>query len=137
MRIAILGAGGVGGYFGARLAAHGNDVTFIARGAHAAAMRREWAARSVAGAGDLHLQPVRLHEDARSTGLVDIVLVAVKMYDLDAAAAIIKPLLNDRYRRRAVPERCRGRRPFSSATSAAAMSAAGSPTSAPGSRRRA
>ena len=93
MKIAILGAGGVGGYFGARLAAHGNDVTFIARGAHAAAMRAN-GLRVLSGAGDLHLQPVQLHEDALQTGLVDIVLVAVKMYDLDAAAAIIKPLLN-------------------------------------------
>ena len=49
--------------------------------------------RVLSPAGDLHLDPVRLHEDWRTTGLVDIVLVAVKMYDLDDAAAIIKPLL--------------------------------------------
>ena len=77
MRIAVLGAGGVGGYFGARLAAHGNEVIFIARGAHAEAMRRG-GLRVLSPAGDLHLEPVRLHEDWRSTGLVDIVLVAVK-----------------------------------------------------------
>jgi 2-dehydropantoate 2-reductase len=93
MKIAILGAGGVGGYFGARLAAHGNDVTFIARGAHAAAMRSD-GLRVHSAAGDLHLQPVQLHESAVQTGLVDIVLVAVKMYDLDAAADVIRPLLN-------------------------------------------
>ncbi len=92
MRIAVLGAGGVGGYFGARLAASGNDVTFIARGAHAAAMR-ERGLEVLSPLGDLHLQPVKLHEDWRTTGLVDIVLVAVKMYDLAAAAAAIKPLL--------------------------------------------
>ena len=92
MRIAVLGAGGVGGYFGARLAADGNDVTFIARGAHAAAMR-ERGLKVLSPLGDLHLQPVKLHEDWRTTGLVDIVLVAVKMYDLADAAAIIEPLL--------------------------------------------
>lgn len=92
MKIAVLGAGGVGGYVGARLAAHGNDVTFLARGAHAAAMAQD-GLQVLSGAGDLHLRPVRLHRDAASTGLVDIVLVAVKMYDLEAAAASIKPLL--------------------------------------------
>jgi 2-dehydropantoate 2-reductase len=92
MRIAVLGAGGVGGYFGARLAADGNDVTFVARGAHAAAMR-EQGLQVLSPAGDLHLHPVKLHEDWRTTGLVDIVLVAVKMYDLADAAATIKPLL--------------------------------------------
>jgi 2-dehydropantoate 2-reductase len=92
MRIAVLGAGGVGGYFGARLAAHGNEVIFVARGAHAAAMR-EQGLTVLSPAGDLHLDPVQLHEDWRTTGLVDIVLVAVKMYDLADAAATIKPLL--------------------------------------------
>ena len=92
MKIAILGAGGVGGYFGARLAAHGNDVTFIARGAHAQAMR-ERGLQVLSPVGDLHLQPVKLHEDWRTTGLVDLVLVAVKMYDLEAAAQQVKPLL--------------------------------------------
>ena len=107
MRIAVLGAGGVGGYFGARLAADGNDVTFIARGAHAAAMR-EQGLQVLSPAGDLHLQPVKLHEDWRTTGLVDIVLVAVKMYDLDDAAATDQAAAGDRHRRRAVPERRRG-----------------------------
>ena len=92
MRIAVLGAGGVGGYFGARLAAHGNEVIFIARGAHAAAMRTH-GLRLLSPAGDLHLPAVMLHEDPRTTGLVDIVLVAVKMYDLEEAARLLKPLL--------------------------------------------
>lgn len=92
MRIAVLGAGGVGGYFGARLAADGNDVTFIARGAHAAAMRAQ-GLKVRSPVGDLDLQPVKLHDDWRTTGLVDIVLVTVKMYDLADVAAIIKPLL--------------------------------------------
>ena len=92
MKIAVLGAGGVGGYFGARLAADGNEVTFIARGAHAEAMQAR-GLRVLSPLGDLHLQPVRLMEEPRATGLVDIVLVTVKMYDLDAAAEIVRPLL--------------------------------------------
>ena len=107
MKIAILGAGGVGGYFGARLAAHGNDVTFIARGAHAAAMAQD-GLTVLSEAGDLKVQPVQLHEDAIATGLVDIVLVAVKMYDLEAAAADRQAAAGHRYRRGAVPERGRG-----------------------------
>lgn len=93
MKIAILGAGGVGGYFGARLAADGNDVTFIARGAHAEAMRRD-GLTVLSPRGDIHLNPVTLHESPRTTGLVDLVLVAVKMYDLEAAAETIRPLLH-------------------------------------------
>jgi 2-dehydropantoate 2-reductase len=93
LRIAVLGAGGVGGYFGARLGADGNDVTFVARGAHAAAMR-ERGLKVLSPMGALHLAPVMLHDDWRTTGLVDIVLVAVKMYGLEEAAATVKPLLS-------------------------------------------
>ena len=92
MKIVVLGAGGVGGYFGARLAADGNEVTFIARGAHAEAMRAR-GLRVLSPLGDLHLAPVRLMDDPLRTGLVDIVLVTVKMYDLEAAAETIRPLL--------------------------------------------
>ena len=92
MKIAVLGAGGVGGYFGARLAADGNEVTFVARGAHAQAMR-ERGLRVLSPLGDLHVQPVRLLDDPLETGLVDIVLVAVKMYDLEQAAQAVRPLL--------------------------------------------
>jgi 2-dehydropantoate 2-reductase len=92
MKIAVLGAGGVGGYFGARLAADGNEVTFVARGGHAEVLRRD-GLRVLSAGGDLHVRPVRLHEDPRATGLVDIVLVAVKMHDLEAAAGIVRPLL--------------------------------------------
>ncbi|MEK0083731.1 ketopantoate reductase family protein [Benzoatithermus flavus] len=92
MRILVLGTGGVGGYFGARLAADGNDVIFVARGAHAEAMRTQ-GLRVLSANGDLHLERVQLHEDRARTGLVDIVLVAVKMYDLEAAAETLRPLL--------------------------------------------
>jgi 2-dehydropantoate 2-reductase len=93
VKIAVLGAGGVGGCFGARLAADGNEVTFVARGAHAEAMRRG-GLRVLSADGDLHLKPVALHEDPLRTGLVDVVLVAVKMYDLEEAAATVRPLLH-------------------------------------------
>ena len=93
MRIAVLGAGGVGGYFGARLAADGNEVTFVARGAHAGAMRQD-GLKVLSPGGDLHLRPVTLHESPLRTGLVDAVLVAVKMYDLEEAAATVRPLLH-------------------------------------------
>ena len=59
MRIAVMGAGGVGGYFGGRLAAAGNEVTFVARGAHFDTMRTK--GLSVFSAcGDMHLQPVHV-----------------------------------------------------------------------------
>ena len=92
LKIVVVGAGGVGGYFGVKLAAHGNEVTFIARGAHAEAMR-EAGLRVLSPEGDLHLERVRLLDDPLRTGLVDAVLVAVKMYDLEAAAALVRPLL--------------------------------------------
>lgn len=93
MRIAIVGAGGVGGYFGARLAEAGADVTFIARGAHLEAMRtRGLQIRSPKG--DLHLPRVNATADSREIGPVDIVFFAVKLYDTDAALALLPPLLD-------------------------------------------
>jgi 2-dehydropantoate 2-reductase len=92
MRIAIIGAGGVGGYFGARLAEAGADVSFIARGAHLAAMRRT-GLRLVSPKGDLHLARVDATDDPSTIGGVDAVLLTVKMYDLEPAAASLRPLL--------------------------------------------
>lgn len=92
MRIAIVGAGGVGGYFGARLAEAGADVTFIARGAHLDAMRaRGLQVRSPKG--DLHLSRVNATADPHEVGPVDVVFFAVKLYDTDAALALLPPLL--------------------------------------------
>ena len=92
MRIAIMGTGGVGGYFGGRLAAGGVDVTFIARGAHLAAMRRS-GLRVISPNGDIHLTPTRATDDPRTIGPVDYVLLAVKLYDVDGAVAQIAPLV--------------------------------------------
>jgi 2-dehydropantoate 2-reductase len=92
MRIAILGSGGVGGYFGGRLAAAGNDVIFIARGAHLAALR-ERGLRIVSPNGDLHLPRVKATDDTTTVGFVDVVFFTVKLYDTDAALRILPPLI--------------------------------------------
>ena len=92
MKIAIFGSGGVGGYFGARLAAAGNEVHFIARGRHLAAMR-ENGLKVTSALGALHLEPVQAHEDPAEIGPVDIVTFAVKLWDTDAAAEKLSALL--------------------------------------------
>ena len=80
MRIAVIGAGGVGGYFGGRLAVAGNEVTFVARGAHFDAMRTK--GLSVFSArGDMHLQPVHVVQHVNDIDTVDLVLVTVKLCD--------------------------------------------------------
>ena len=90
MKILVLGAGGVGGYFGARLAAQGEDVTFVARGKHLAAMR-ESGLRIESGLGDLQLQPVKATDDPAQAGPADFVLIAVKLWDTEAAARAAAP----------------------------------------------
>ncbi len=92
MRIAVMGSGGVGGYFGARLAHAGNDVTFVARGAHLAAMReRGLTIRSASG--DLHIAKPAATDDPAAMAAVDIVLFAVKLWDTETAAAQVRPLV--------------------------------------------
>lgn len=92
MRIAVIGAGGVGGYFGGRLAAAGQDVTFVARGAHLQAMRAH-GLRVDSTAGDFVVSPVRATADPGSVGPVDAVLVAVKAWQLAEAASGLGALL--------------------------------------------
>lgn len=92
MRIAVVGSGGVGGYFGARLAQGGEDVVFVARGAHLDAMRSE-GLRLESPQGDLHLATVESTDDTRSVGPVDAVLLGVKAWQLDEAFDTIRPLL--------------------------------------------
>lgn len=95
MRIAILGSGGVGGYFGARLAAKGEDVVFLARGAHLAAMRAQ-GLRIVSPDGNLRLPSVRATDDPTEAGPVDVVFFAVKLYDTESALALLPPLVGPR-----------------------------------------
>jgi len=76
MRIAIMGSGAVGGYFGARLAAGGSEVTFLARGAHLAAMR-ERGLTVESPLGDIRLAQVKASDNPQAIGPVDLVVVAV------------------------------------------------------------
>jgi len=92
MRIAVVGAGGVGGGFGAALAKAGADVAFIARGAHLAAMKSA-GLKVQGGRGETHLVPTRATDDPADIGTVDIVLFCVKLWDVESAGAHIKPLI--------------------------------------------
>jgi 2-dehydropantoate 2-reductase len=92
MKIAIFGSGGVGGYFGGKLAAAGEDVTFIARGAHLAAMQ-EGGLHIASPLGDVHLPKVQATDRPQAVGPVDVVLFTVKLYDVDASAATLAPLI--------------------------------------------
>jgi 2-dehydropantoate 2-reductase len=92
MKIAVIGAGGVGGYFGGRLASGGTRVTFVARGEHLEAMRRN-GLRVLSSLGDLHLKSVSCTDDTGSIGPVDVVLIAVKLWSTEEAARSAKPLL--------------------------------------------
>lgn len=84
MRVAILGAGGVGGYFGGRLAAAGHPVTFVARGAHGAALREKGLTVETP-LGDFTVQPVTVVERPEELGPQDAVLNCVKLWDLEAS----------------------------------------------------
>jgi 2-dehydropantoate 2-reductase len=93
MRIAVVGAGGVGGYFGGRLAQAGHDLHFIARGPHLAALQREGLrVRSVKGD---FTADVRATDDPAEIGPCDAVLFCVKSYDTEEAAARLEPLLGE------------------------------------------
>lgn len=92
MKILVIGAGAVGGYFGVRLAAAGTDVTFVARGAHLAAIRDE-GLRVESPLGNAHVRPAKVTDDPTSAGIVDVVLVAVKLWDTEAAAQRIRPVV--------------------------------------------
>lgn len=91
MKIAVMGSGGIGGYFGARLAQGGCDVAFIARGAHLAAMR-EHGLKIESELGDIHLPKVRVTDDPGTLGPVDLVLFSVKLWDTETAAKSIAAL---------------------------------------------
>ena len=91
MRIAVLGSGGIGGYYGVQLARGGHDVVFIARGAHLEAMQRR-GLTILTAAGETTV-PVRAIADTRGADPVDLVLFCVKSYDTAAAARTLEPLL--------------------------------------------
>jgi len=92
MRIAVFGAGGVGGYFGGRLAQAGEAVVFIARGPHLEAIRRE-GLRVESVDGDFTVHPANATSDPRAAGPVDAVLLGVKAWQVKDAARELPPLL--------------------------------------------
>src|SRR5215510_1008621 len=92
MRIATMAAGALGGYFGARLAAAGHDVFFIARGAHRDAIAKN-GLKVESVHGDLHLPKPNVTDDPTTVGPVDIVLFAVKLWDTETAAEAARPKL--------------------------------------------
>ena len=91
-KIAVFGTGAVGGYFGARLLAAGENVAFIARGRQLEALRRDGLA-VLSPNGDLHLRELVLCDRPDEIGPVDLVLFCVKLYDAEEAAAQLAPLL--------------------------------------------
>ena len=94
MRFVVVGAGGVGGYFGGRLAAAGHEVGFVARGSHGAAMAQQ-GLRVRSGLGDLHLAGPQVLADPGMAGACDFVLLSVKMQDLEPLAESLRPLIAD------------------------------------------
>ena len=94
MKIAIMGSGGVGGFFGAKLANVGEDVTFIARGEHLRAIQSAGLRVKSADDGEFVVKSPAT-DDPRAVGPVDLVLFCVKSYDTDMAAEAIRPMVAD------------------------------------------
>lgn len=94
MRIAVMGTGGMGGFYGGKLAATGQDVTFIARGAHLAAMQKN-GLKLEGPDGDSVLDPTKATDNPAGLAPVDVVLFCVKLYDAEEAANLIRPIVGD------------------------------------------
>ncbi len=92
MRIAIMGAGGLGGYFGARLVQGGADVHFVARGKHLEAMQRD--GLRIEGPEPLHVAKVQASADPAEIGVADVVMLCVKLWDTAQAIEQIRPLVS-------------------------------------------
>ena len=93
MKIAVMGSGGVGGFYGGHLAHGGYDVAFIARGSHLAAMREHGLTIENAPHGHIHIPRVTVTDDPATIGVADFVLIAVKAWDTEAAARAVTPLV--------------------------------------------
>ncbi len=91
MRIAIMGSGGLGGYFGAKLVQGGADVHFIARGKHLDAMRHE--GLRIEGPEPIHVAGISVTDDPRQVGEVDVVMLCVKLWDTEQAIQQIRPMV--------------------------------------------
>ena len=92
MKFAMMGSGGIGGYFGGRLAAAGHEVTFIARGEHLAAIRKS-GLRIKSGLVDVTIDPANATDDPATVGPVDCVVIGVKLWDTEAASHAVLPML--------------------------------------------
>jgi 2-dehydropantoate 2-reductase len=93
MKIAMMGSGGVGGFLGGRLAHAGYDVSFVARGAHLAAMRERGLTIENEAQGDIRVPKVRATDDPASIGPVDVIILSVKLWDTESAIRQMKPML--------------------------------------------
>jgi 2-dehydropantoate 2-reductase len=92
MKVAIMATGGVGGYYGGLLAQAGQDVTFIARGAHLQAIREKGLhIKSVHG--DFQIMPAKATDNPSEVGPVDVILFATKTHQTDESAKLIKPMV--------------------------------------------
>jgi 2-dehydropantoate 2-reductase len=91
MHIAVIGAGGVGGYFGGRLAASGTDVTFVARGSHLQAIQSN-GLRIESPLGNARIKPTHVVDDIAGIDAADLAIVAVKLWDTETIAASLRPL---------------------------------------------
>jgi 2-dehydropantoate 2-reductase len=96
MKILVMGSGGVGGFFGGKLAHAGCDVTFVARGAHLAAMREHGLLIESGAQGNTLVKPVKVTDDPLSAGTPDLILFAVKLWDTEAVARQLKPIAGPR-----------------------------------------
>jgi len=92
MRIVIFGTGGVGGFFGGRLARAGEDVTFIARGEHLRAIKAD-GLKVDSTAGDFVIYPAKATDDVSDVGETDLVILGVKAWQVPEAARAIKPIV--------------------------------------------
>ncbi len=93
MRIAMMGSGGVGGYFGGRMTAAGCDVTFIARGRHLEAIRKHGLRIKSRDMDDVCIHPAKATDDPADVGVVDYVILGVKLWDTENAGRAILPMV--------------------------------------------
>lgn len=95
MKFAMMGTGGVGGVFGARLAEAGEDVHFIARGSHLQAIKQNGLRVLGGSPNDLLIKPVHATSDPAEVGVVDYVFVSVKLWDTEQVAPMLKPMIGE------------------------------------------
>lgn len=95
MKIAIMGAGGVGGFYGGRMARAGEEVTFIARGEHLKAIQAKGLRVLSESQGDFELPQARATDDPAAVGVVELIWMTHKAYDLEQAAEAIRPMIGE------------------------------------------